>query len=181
VDEVLQSRPDTAFLGPALRRLHETSGANPLFAIELSRTLLDPDADAVPNQPFPTPSSLSELLAARLARISPPTRRELLAASALARPTVDLVLETTGRDGGRRVSLGQTVDAEVIALHGGEVRFTHPLLSSVSTRRRQSTSAAGWPASLTIQKTRHLGLSVDAPYSDIATTLEHVAQRAASR
>jgi DNA-binding CsgD family transcriptional regulator len=67
----------------------------------------------------------------RLARISPPTRRVLLAASALARPTVDLVLEATASDGSTRSSLDQAVDAEVVAVHSGAVRFTHPLLSSV--------------------------------------------------
>jgi predicted ATPase len=174
LDEVLQSRLDTAFLGPALRRLHETSGGNPLFAIELARTLLDPDADAVPGQPFPAPSSLPELLAARLARISPSTRRVLLAASALARPTVNLVLEATARDGGTHASLDQAVDAEVVAVHGGEVQFTHPLLSSVvyaaasaEERRRLHRRLAGLVVDPE-EQARHLGLSVDAPDSDRA-------------
>ena len=125
LDHVLRSRLRTAFLGPTLRRLHETSGGNPPFAIELARSLLDPDASWVPGQPFPAPSSLPELLAARLAHLT--ADAVLLAASALARPTVDLVLEATASDGGTR-SLDQAVEAEVVAVHGGAVRFTHPLL-----------------------------------------------------
>ena len=130
VDQMLQSRLRTAFLGPTLRRLHETSGGNPLFALELARALLDPDASSVPGQLFPTPSTLPELLAARLARISPSTRRALLAASALARPTIDLVLEATASDGVTHAELDQAVDAEVLTVHCGAVRFTHPSLAS---------------------------------------------------
>ena len=187
LDQVLRSRLRTAFLGTTLRRLHETSGGNPLFAIELAKSLLDPDANAVPGQPFPAPSSLPELLAVRLARISPPTRQVLLAASALARPTVDLVLQATENYGGTRASLDQAVDAEVVAVHGRAVRFTHPLLSSVvyaeasvQERRRLHRRLAGLVADPE-ERARHLGLSAEGPDRDIASTLEHAAWRAASR
>jgi DNA-binding CsgD family transcriptional regulator len=187
LDHILRSRFRTAFLGPTLRRLHETSGGNPLFAIELARSLLDPDANWVPGQPFPAPSSLPELLAARVARISPPTRRVLLAASALARPTVDLVLEATASDGGRRAWLDQAVDAEVVVVHGGAVRFTHPLLASVvyaeaseEERRRLHRRLASLVADPE-ERARHLGLSADAADGEIAATLECAALRAASR
>jgi DNA-binding CsgD family transcriptional regulator len=187
LDHVLRSRLRTVFLGPTLRRLHVTSRGNPLFAIELARSILDPDANHVPGQPFPAPSSLPELLAARLARISPPTRRVLLAASALARPTVDLVLEATASDGGTRASLDQAVEAEVVAEHGGAVRFTHPLLSSVvyaeasAEERRRLHRRLATLVTDPEEQARHLGLSADARDSEIAATLEQAAQRAASR
>jgi DNA-binding CsgD family transcriptional regulator len=187
LDHVLRSRLRTAFLGPTLRRVHQTSGGNPLFAIELARSLLDPDAIAVRGQPFPVPTSLPELLAARLARISPPTRRVLLAASALARPTVELVLQATASDGGTPASLDQAVDAEVITVHRGAVHFTHPLLSSVvyaeaaaDERRRLHRRLAAVVADPE-EHARHLGLSAAAPSRHIAATLEHAARRAASR
>jgi DNA-binding CsgD family transcriptional regulator len=187
LEHVLRSRLRTAFLGPTLRRIHETSGGNPLFAIELARSLLDPDANSVPGQLFPAPSSLPGLLAARLARISPPTRRVLLAASALARPTVDLVLEATASDGGTRAWLDQAVEAEVVAVHGGAVQFTHPLLSSVvfaqasEDERRQLHRRLASLVADPEERARHLGLSTEAPDSEIAATLERAALRAASR
>jgi len=187
LDQVLRSRLRTAFLGPTLRRIHETSGGNPLFAIELARSLLDPDAIALRGQPFPAPSSLPELLAARLARISPATRQALLAASALARPTVDVVLDPAVSDGATRASLGEAVDAEVVTVHRGAVRFTHPLLSSVvyaeaspdELRRlhRRLAAVVADPE----EQARHLGLSAAAPNGRIAATLEQAAHRAASR
>jgi DNA-binding CsgD family transcriptional regulator len=187
IDSVLQSRLNTAFLGPTLRKIHETSGGNPYFALELARSLLDPDADRVPGLSFPAPSTLPELLASRLARISPPTRRALLAASALARPTVDLVLAATSGDGVTRATLDEATAADVITLHAGALRFTHPLLSSVvyaeasADERRQLHRRL---ADLIVdpeERARHLGLSTDAPNRDIAATLERAACRAASR
>jgi DNA-binding CsgD family transcriptional regulator len=187
LDEVLRARLRTAFLGPTLRRIHEVSGGNPLFAIEIARTLLDPDASNVPGQPFPAPSTLPELLAARLARISPPTRRALLAASALARPTVDLVLAATA-DGDRMPSpLDLAVDAEVIAIHGRAIRFTHPLLASVVYAEASPAERRALHRRLADlvedpeEQARHVGLSADRPDAVIAGTLERAARHAAAR
>lgn len=187
LDQMLQSRLRTAFLGPTLRRIHETSGGNPLFALELARSLLDPDANTVPGQPFPAPSTLPGLLGARLARISPPTRRALLAASALARPTVDLVLDATATDQVTRAALDHAVEAEVITVDDGTVRFTHPLLASVvyadastDDRRRMHRRLAALVADPE-EQARHLGLSADEPDDDLAAALEQAARHAASR
>jgi DNA-binding CsgD family transcriptional regulator len=187
VDRLLRCQLHTSFLAPTLRRLHDTSAGNPFFAIELGRALLDPDTYAVPGQPFPAPSSLPQLLGARLDRIPPPARQALLAASALARPTVDLVLAATASDGVTPAHLDQAVDAGVVTVHGGGVRFTHPLLASVlyaeasgEERRRLHRRLAGLVADPE-EGARHLGLSADGPDADIAAALENAARLAASR
>jgi DNA-binding CsgD family transcriptional regulator len=187
LDNVLQSRLGTAFLGPTLRQLHETSGGNPLFALELGRSLLDPDANHVAGQAFPAPSTLPELLAARLARISPLTRHALFAAAALARPTVDVVLAATETDGVTLETLEQAVRADVIGIHAGALRFMHPLLSSVvyaepsdEARRRLHRRLADLVADPE-EQARHLGLSAEGPDRRIADTLERAARRAAAR
>lgn len=187
LDGLLTAHLRTAFLGPTLRRLHETSGGNPLFALELARSLLDPDARSVPGQTFPAPSSLPELLAARLTRISAPTRRALLAASALARPTVDLVLAATASDGVTHAAIDEAVVAGVITVRAGALRFTHPLLCSViyiETSPDERTRLHRRLAELVTDpedQARHLGLSASAPDAAVAATLEHAARRAASR
>ena len=149
--------------------------------------LLDPNADRVPGLSFPAPSTLPELLATRLARISPPIRRALLAASALARPTADLVLAATAGDGVSRATLDEATAADVITQHAGVFRFSHPLLSSVvyaeasgAERRRLHRRLADLVVDPE-EQARHLGLSTDAPNRDIAATLERAARRAASR
>ena len=145
-------------MGPTLRRIHETSGGNPFFTIELGRALLDPHAYSVPGQAFPAPSTLPELLTARLARVAPPARRALLVASALARPTVELVLAAAASDGVTMAAVGQAVDAGVVAVHGGALRFTHPLLSSVlyagASDKIDAGCTIGWPGWSRIRKSR---------------------------
>jgi DNA-binding CsgD family transcriptional regulator len=187
LDCVLRSRLCTAFRGPTLRRILETSGGNPLFAIELARSLLDPDANTVPGQAFPAPSSLPELLATRLARVAPATRHVLLAASALARPTVDVVLAATAVDGGTRAALDQAVDAEVVTVDGDALRFTHPLLSAVVYAQASPNARRGLHRRLAglardpEEQARHLGLSAETPDHEIAAALEQAARRAALR
>jgi DNA-binding CsgD family transcriptional regulator len=187
LDALLCARLRTAFLGPTLRRIHETSGGNPLFAIEIARSLLDPEASIVPGQRIPAPSTLPELLAARLARISPTTRCALLAASALARPTVDLVLAATAGDDVTAAVLALAADAEVIAIQGRTIRFTHPLLASVvyaEATAAERRSLHRRLADLVVdpeEQARHLGLSAERPDAEIAGTLERAARHAASR
>jgi DNA-binding CsgD family transcriptional regulator len=187
LDMVLRSRLQTTLQGPTLRRVHETSGGNPFFALELARSLLDPAASVVPGQPFPVPSTLPELLNARVARVAPATRRALLAASALARPTVELVLAATANDGVTRDALREAVAAEVITMHGDALRFTHPLLSSVVYADVSDEERRGLHRQLADlvtdpeEQARHLGLSADRPDCDVAAKLEHAARRAASR
>jgi DNA-binding CsgD family transcriptional regulator len=187
LDALLCARLRTAFLGPTLRRIHETSGGNPLFAIEIARSVLDPEASIVPGQPIPAPPTLPELLAARLARISPPTRCALLAASALARPTVDLVLAATAGDDVTAAVLDLAADAEVITIQGRTVRFTHPLLASVvyaEATAAERRSLHRRLADLVVdpeEQARHLGLSAERPEAEIAGTLERAARHAASR
>src|SRR5688572_652768 len=55
---ILQRALGAAFARPTLLRLHETSGGNPFFALELARAL---PADVDPTQPLPVPASLEAL------------------------------------------------------------------------------------------------------------------------
>ena len=187
LDGLLRSHLRVSFLGKTLRQLHETSRGNPLFAIELGRALLDPDSHSVPGQTFPAPSSLPELLAARLGRVPPRAREALLAASALARPTVDSVLAASADDGVDSASLHDAVDAGVITIQGDAISFTHPLLSSVlyaSAPGEQRRRVHRRLAALSLdpeERARHYGLSTDSPDPEISATVEDAARRAAAR
>ena len=185
IDRLLRSHLHTTFLGKTLRRIQATSGGNPLFAIELGRALLDPDSRSVPGQAFPAPSSLPELLAARLARVPLPASKALLAASALARPTVDLVLAASTGVGIE--SLNDAAAAGVVTFDGDVIRFTHPLLSSVvyaaalpEERRRVHRRLADLVTDPE-ERARHQGLSAESPDEAIATSLDLAAGRAAAR
>ena len=58
---LLRDRLGTSFARQTLLRIHERSGGNPFFALELARVL---DADVDPLQPLPVPETLEELVRA---------------------------------------------------------------------------------------------------------------------
>ncbi len=104
IHTLLQARLGRTFSRPSLLRVHETSGGNPFYALELARVL---GADVNPTRPLVVPETLEGLVRARLDDLPPPTRDALLLASALGRPTAELladlgVTERCPRAGARR-------------------------------------------------------------------------------
>ena len=61
-----------------LRRLYEATLGNPLFALELGRTLREDGLPAA-GEDFPVPAAVEDLLGTRVAGLSPSVRRVLLA------------------------------------------------------------------------------------------------------
>ena len=116
---ILQPRLGRPLARPTLPRVHEASGGNPFFALELARGLGD---TIDPTQPLPVPESLEELVSARLDGLPHATRRELLLACTHGR------LKLAQLDGD---ALETAFADHVIELADGAVRFTHPLLASV--------------------------------------------------
>ena len=77
---LLHDRLGRAFPRQTLLRIHEQSGGNPFFALELARAL---PADVDPSQPLPLPETLDELMRARAAALPETTRHALGFVSAL--------------------------------------------------------------------------------------------------
>ena len=77
---LLRDRLDRPFARQTLLRIHERSGGNPFFALELARVL---DADVDPLAPLAVPETLEELVRARISGLPGPTREALALASAL--------------------------------------------------------------------------------------------------
>jgi DNA-binding CsgD family transcriptional regulator len=176
---LLHDRLGRPFGRQTLLRIHERSGGNPFFALELA-DLLDVDAD--PLQPLPVPETLEELLRARLSGL-PATTRQALGVVATIGVASDLELE---RAGVTQNVLEPALDAGVIEREQGTIRFAHPLLSSVLYRdlgdRARSVHArlaelAGDP----LLRARHLALSQDAPDAQVAAALGEAAGLAAER
>ena len=68
---ILQPRLGRAVARPTLLRLHEASGGNPFFALELARAL---GTNVDPTQPLPVPETLEALVRARLDALPDETR-----------------------------------------------------------------------------------------------------------
>ena len=104
--------------------MHEVSGGNPFYALELARAL---SADVDPMQPLRVPETLEGLVRARLDGLPPTTRQALLLASAVGRPSTELLAGV----GVTEDVLEPALAAHVIERANGTIRFTHPLLASV--------------------------------------------------
>ena len=171
---LLRDRLRRPFARQTLLRIHERSGGNPFFALELARVV---DADLDPAAPLAVPGTLDELLRARISGLPGPTREALALASALG--TVLGVPARAGRRGagGTRPGCG-----------GGGDRARRARRSASRTRssRRSSTgiwALPGWRCTRAsraivedpLLRACHLALSTDTPDAAVARELDSAA------
>src|SRR5205823_1963944 len=83
--QLLRRRLERSYQRPTLLRLHQASGGNPFFALEIARAL--GTSELRPNEPLPVPPDVRSLVRRRITRLPPATRRALFRAAALAQPT----------------------------------------------------------------------------------------------
>jgi DNA-binding CsgD family transcriptional regulator len=177
---LLQARLGRTFSRPSLLRVHEISGGNPFYALELARAL---GANDDPTQPLLVPATLEGLVRARLDELPSLTHDALLLASALGRPTAELLADVGVTDD----VLEPALDAHVVERAAGAIRFTHPLLASViyqGASERERRSAHGRLAQVVadpLDRARHLALSTANPDAQIAVILEETAALAGTR
>jgi DNA-binding CsgD family transcriptional regulator len=182
---ILHARLGVAHARPTLKRLHEVSGGNPFFALELARALGDPARPLFPGAAFPVPGNLRELVSNRLAALPAETLEVLTFASALSRPTYELVAAALGAD--PLPWLEPAMEGQVADVSGGRIRFAHPLFAAsvyslASTIRRRDTHRrlAGVVTDVE-ERARHLALATDGPEASVAEALEAAARLAADR
>lgn len=172
---------------PALRRIHETSGGNPLYALELARALADDSGTEATWPRLTLPASLQAAIAERL-DAAPPELVPLLEAAAAMGPVPVSELRTAlpGADVERVLELAQTYGLLVVE-DDLSVRFPHPLIGSAVYDRVGPLARRSLHAALAEQvsdpdaRARHLALSSDVPEADTAALLEEAARRAAAR
>ena len=120
---------------PTLARIHEVSGGNPFYALELARVQSgEPARDAT--WPLTVPPGLERLVGARLNTLDEPTRRALLVVAAHGRLPVALARAMQLAPG----PIERARAANVIEAEGGVIRFSHPCSPRRSTRRQPRTS-----------------------------------------
>ncbi|MEP7334818.1 MAG: LuxR C-terminal-related transcriptional regulator [Actinomycetota bacterium] len=174
---LLRQRLQLLLPRPALLRLHELSGGNPFYALELGRAFQDGTIRLEAGEALPTP--LDALVGRRIAALPERSREALAAAAALSRPTVALV--------GSLEALAPAVEAKVVVLERDEIRFTHPLLASAAysalapdrkrdLHRRLAREVAGVE-----ERARHHALAAEGPDEAAAAELELAAESARSR
>lgn len=147
-----------------LRRLHELSGGNPFYALELVRAF-GANSDFDDGR---LPESLDALVRGRLDALPAATRRVLFDVAALADPTADLVDVD---------ALEPAVDSRVVLVERERIRFAHPLLAAAAygrlphARRRDAHARLAELVPTREERARHLALATDAPDEAVASEL----------
>ena len=174
---------DGPFPRPLIKRIHEASGGNPFYALEIGRAVVRSSSRPHAGEPLPIRDDLHALLRERLRGLSPEAREALLVAAASATPSSDLVEAVTGSD----VALEEAASAGIVTMKGTSVEFTHPLFASAvyadaapSTRRRIHERLAAVSTDLE-QQARHLAMASPGRDEEVASTLERAAVRARAR
>jgi DNA-binding CsgD family transcriptional regulator len=155
---------------PLMRRIHEATGGNPFYALELARRSVERGSLSLPR-------SFATAAQERLADLPEDTRASLLEVAALSDATVELVQLDT---------LDAAFAADVLELRGRRIRFAHPLIRSAvyaaatpAERREVHRALAGRVAGE--ERARHLALSTAGPSAEVAAALEEAARSVADR
>ena len=180
IHQLLRAQLALTLARPTLVRVHETSGGNPFYALELGRAL---GTDVDPTQPLPVPETLEGLVRARLDELPPDTRESLLLAAAMGHPSAELFasLDVTEH------ALDPALAARVIERTDATIRFTHPLLASVvyhgvsSDHRRRAHGRLALIVPDPLDRARHLALSTESPDTRVAAVLDDAAALASTR
>ena len=176
---LLRDRFGSTLARPALRRVHEASGGNPFYALELVGSLESSGGWTGPGQPLPVPETLEAILHERIDALPPGVRQVLAAAAALRRPTESML--------GDWPALEQAAEAGLIELTNDGVSFKHPLLASAAygsitaAERRRLHRRLAEVVSDPEERARHLALGAEGPDKEVADALEGAARQAAAR
>jgi DNA-binding CsgD family transcriptional regulator len=187
LDAVLRAKGGPPDAWPEVVEVHEASGGNPYFALELAAALGAHGWRRGSRQPLPIPGSLPPLVQRRLAALSPAGQEVALVAAAAAAPTVGVVLAACGDDQAARDGLDSAQDAGVLSIDDDRVRFAHPLLRSVhyssatGRQRRRAHQRLAKVTGATEGQVRHLALAADGPDEQLAARLSTAAQVACLR
>jgi len=181
---MLSERLGRSFPRPTLIRIAETSGGNPLYALELARAISEHTDAGEPT----LPATLAEVVRRHIEGIDETVRDVLLAASCVAAPTVDLVADVTEKTPAEVIELMEVAEREgIVDIDAYRLRFSHPLLArgvyseAGPARRRHMHRRL---ADVLVQpelKARHLALAATSQDDDTLAALDAAADAARTR
>ncbi len=183
IHSLVRDRLERTFPRPTMLRLHEVSGGNPFYALELARALDAVAGPIDPSEPLPVPESLDHLIGERLRALPEETRAALLVVAVMGAPAQTQV-EAAGI---AAESLTPAVDAHVLELASGEIRFGHPLLASgviaeaTEAERRAAHRRAAAAVEEPVAHARHVAAAFEQADEETAGLLEAAAKIARLR
>jgi DNA-binding CsgD family transcriptional regulator len=185
LNHVVQEHLGILLPRPLLAEVHQASGGNPFYALEIVRMLKRADVSVEAGQPLPVPDSLHELVHGRVLALPTESREFLLAAAAHAHPTVSITEEASGVV--RGVGLTPALEARIVELDGERIRFTHPLLAAGAyetadpPRRKEIHARLAELLEDPEARAWQLAACHDEPDESVATALEAASANARAR
>jgi DNA-binding CsgD family transcriptional regulator len=178
VRRILFERLGLALPRRTLRRVFDATRGNPLFALEVGRTLADRGPLEL-GEDVPVPDAVEELVGTRVAEL-PAAQRKLLLALALS---AELRVPQAAAIGGVEEALG----AGIVVLEGERLRPSHPLLAAAAKahastdERRELHLALAAAVDDPEVRARHLAMGTDEPHAELAATVARAAGSASAR
>jgi DNA-binding CsgD family transcriptional regulator len=181
---VLKERLGRSTSRSTLVRVHQASGGNPLFAIEIAR-LLEEIGEPASGDPLPVPDDVRDLLRLRIAQLPESTRLVLVAVAILGRASLEILSAVFGSTADDDV---HTAEAQgLVRREGASVTFAHPLYASamladaaLADRRAMHHRLADVLESPE-ERIRHRALGAAGPDPEVALDLDRVARQALAR
>jgi len=186
IGEIVERRLEVILTHPLQAHVCRASGGNPFLAIEIARLLGRTNGQSANGRSLPIPTGLHEVLGARLDNLSEPASEVLLVASALSRPTTQLIHETL-TSAVASPGLAEAEERGILEVNDREARFSHPLLAdavysrSSAEQRRQLHSRLADLTDDVEERTRHLALGTEGPDERVARALTQAATAAYQR
>lgn len=185
LEQVIRSRLDRHPDPPTMRKIHQASGGNPFYAIEIARSLGDTDLSR--GDPLPVPTTLTKIIRDRLSDLSDVALQVLLVAASAAIPTMDLVEQALGDTAAAAAGVEEARRADVLDRRGEPLRFTHPLFASTiyeatdANDRRALHNRLSELVDDIEQRAAHLARARTAPNEEVASALDDAAAAAKAR
>jgi DNA-binding CsgD family transcriptional regulator len=164
-----------------VRSVHESSGGNPLYVLEIGRTLTESGPPQI-GEELPVPELVEDLVGVRVAGLPRPVRRLLLAVALSPGLRASQLEALTDHE-----TLDEALDAGVLVVDGERVRPSHPLLAAAARKRARARDRRELHLELAVVveqdelRARHLALSASGPAPGLAPTIAAAAHDAAAR
>jgi DNA-binding CsgD family transcriptional regulator len=194
IQRILRTRTTVEASRRTIQRIHETSGGNPFYALELARAIEGDrasEATAAGGEPLALGSDLGDLLTERMEGLADATREMLFVAAALTQPTVAGIASAAGRtEADVDVGLAPAVRASIVRVGHGErrdIEFAHPLLAAAAYNALDPPERRLWHARIAAVATdpessaRHLAFARPGPDPEVAARLASAARVARDR
>jgi DNA-binding CsgD family transcriptional regulator len=176
IRELVAQAGDGVFRGDDVERIAELAAGHPLYALEIVRDCVARWSEGGAAHVVAVPPALADAVLARVRGLSAATKQELLRLAA-GGDSADLSEE----------SLTRALEAGLVELSGGSVRYAHPTFASAvyaaaTPRERRAVHAELADAADDIEdRARHLAAAATGPDERVASALDDAAHRARER